>query len=79
MELTDKREETVIQVEKTQVIRIIDVVVIGPVMIAAATNKHLHPALRISLAVFGVATMVYNGYNYHANLLVKREAEKLKK
>lgn len=48
---------------KTQMIRLLDVFVIGPLMIYTGlrTNK---PLLRNSMFVLGLATILYNGNNY---------------
>ena len=49
--------------DKVQIIRVIDVVAIGPFMIYAA--RHL-PTRETQLVMFllGVATMIYNGLNF---------------
>lgn len=53
---------------KTQLIRIVDVVLIGPVMIYAATRKSsLSENTKLLLLGFGVATILYNGNNYLKN------------
>jgi len=72
----DKTKQTIDQVEKTQLIRKVDVGLIGPAMMIAAANKHLHPVLRIILGVSGFATVLYNGNNLYINYTLKREAEK---
>ena len=54
--------------DKTQVIRILDVVVIAPTMIYAGTTKSdLPPIVKLGLLGFGIATLVYNGNNYLKN------------
>lgn len=54
--------------EKTQAIRLADVFIIGPVMIAGALAlPAAYPLLRLSLGAFGVATIVYNARNYALN------------
>ncbi len=55
--------------EKTQIIRIIDVVGIGPLMIyaGAKAESDLPKSVRAALIIAGVATIGYNGMNYLAN------------
>ena len=55
--------------EKAQLIRILDVVGIGPLMIYAGTKakSELSPTVRAALIVTGVATIGYNGMNYILN------------
>lgn len=50
---------------KTQTIRLVDVFVLGPGMIAYAAKWKDPPQwARIALALTGVATIIYNGRNY---------------
>lgn len=55
--------------EKTQLIRLIDVVGIGPLMIwaGAKAKSDLSTPVRAALIITGVATIGYNGMNYLAN------------
>lgn len=49
---------------KVQAIRVVDLVLLGPVMVFAATRCDALPKpLRIFLALSGVATSVFNGAN----------------
>lgn len=49
---------------KVQAIRVVDVVVLGPTMVAAAYHaKRLPKLLRWFLGISGVATTVFNGVN----------------
>ena len=52
------------QIGKTQVVRIIDVVVIGPGLIYLGTRKQKYKAANLFLLVVGITTIFYNGYNY---------------
>ena len=55
---------------KAQAIRVLDVVVIGPLMIYAGVNaKAISPELKAFLVVAGAGTVIYNG----ANFLKKRQ------
>jgi hypothetical protein len=48
-----------------QAIRLLDVFVIGPLMIAGAKHaRTLPPLARFSLGFFGITTILYNGVNY---------------
>jgi len=50
---------------KTQAVRGLDVMVLGPAMILGATQIE-NPALKIIVGVGGVATILYNLGNYQA-------------
>ena len=53
------------QVVKTQHIRMIDVFVLGPLMIYAATLvPKKHGTVRLALGLFGASTIVYNWQNH---------------
>lgn len=50
---------------KPQTVRLLDVFVIGPVMIAGGNAwAAKNPAAGMLLALFGVGTVIYNGKNY---------------
>lgn len=53
-------------VGKAQWIRAADVLVIGPLMIAGGVALHrtLHPVAGWALGIFGVGTILLNGYNF---------------
>ena len=58
---------------KAQGIRLLDVFVIGPVMIYAASQvKETQPWLKMVLVGIGIGTIVYNGRNY---LLIEQTIE----
>lgn len=66
--MAETRPATVDQVSKAQWIRVLDVVVIGPLMIGGGLAwRKRRPLLGLALAAFGVATVWYNGKNYLAN------------
>lgn len=68
MQIAETRTETVQEYQKSQNIRLLDVFVIGPLMIYGAYKaKEMHPALRITLAIFGACTIYYNWKNYSVN------------
>jgi len=47
---------------KTQTIRLLDVFLIGPVMIAGGLK--IKSILGTTLTIFGILTMIYNARNY---------------
>jgi len=62
------------EIQKSQILRVVDFLLLGPGMIFIATNaKNIHPSLKILLALAGVGTIVYNGRNYLINRKLIRE------
>jgi hypothetical protein len=52
-------------IAKTQAIRVLDVVLIGPLMVWGGWNmRKKAPLPANALAAIGVATIIFNGYNY---------------
>jgi len=50
---------------KHQLIRLADVIVIGPVMIyGGLRGEGLHTAARLGLLTFGIGTVIFNGINW---------------
>lgn len=56
---------------KSQLVRLLDVFVFGPLMIAAAGDQK-NAYFRTALTLIGIGTIVYNGVNYLQT--AKREA-----
>jgi len=56
--------------EKSQAVRLIDVFILGPFLILYALKTQLHVTIGefTILILIAIATIVYNGYNYLANL-----------
>jgi hypothetical protein len=52
----------------TQLIRLVDVFFIGPIMIKASTSRELTKGEKQFLAISGIGTIIFNGYNYITNL-----------
>lgn len=63
------RTETVEEFQKSQAVRLIDVVVIAPICVYAGVKyfKVMPKWLSLSLITIGVATAVYNGRNFLIN------------
>jgi hypothetical protein len=57
----------ILEVQKSQNIRLVDVFVIAPICVYAGTQKSLPTWLRYSLITIGIATAYYNGKNYLEN------------
>jgi hypothetical protein len=54
-------------IEKSQSVRLFDVLIFGPAMIAIGTRRGLTQAERAFLLAGGLLTIVYNGANWLAN------------
>jgi hypothetical protein len=66
--IAEKKQETVEEYQKSQNIRIVDVVFIAPVCVYAGLKATQLPNwIRISLVGIGLATFYYNGKNYLIN------------
>jgi hypothetical protein len=63
---------TPIEVQKSQDVRLWDVLVLGPFMIGMALTSRPSPVLRVLLGAVGVGTILYNLRNYQ---LTKEQAE----
>lgn len=59
---------------KPQFVRLADVFFIGPFMIYAAGKSKLSKTDRATLIGLGIATILYNGYNY-----IKQKENEIKK
>lgn len=55
---------TPIEVQKSQEVRLFDVLVLGPFMIAMALTSRPPPLLRVLMGVAGAGTILYNLRNY---------------
>lgn len=59
---------TATEFQKSQAVRVIDMVFVAPVLVYAATTKNnLSEPLKIILFTIGIATFVYNANNYFKN------------
>jgi hypothetical protein len=57
-----------LEVEKSQAVRLADVLLIGPVLLYLATRERELSALeKLALAGIGVGTILYNWRNWQAN------------
>jgi hypothetical protein len=55
--------------QKSQAIRALDVWVLGPLMILAASQRKIPSWLKLTLGAAGFLTMAYNAENYRLNSL----------
>jgi hypothetical protein len=58
---------TIQEVSKSQFIRIMDIVLIGPLMLKIALGKKPGALTKGLMLVFGVSTIYYNWRNYNRN------------
>jgi hypothetical protein len=55
------------EINKSQLLRLWDVFLLGPILIYISKNKSLKPWERNFLMASGALTMIYNGKNYLLN------------
>tara|TARA_Y100000310_G_C20631844_1_gene789076 strand:- start:718 stop:936 length:219 start_codon:yes stop_codon:yes gene_type:complete len=67
MDLSDIRTQTVEEVQKSQNVRLWDVLAIGPALLYLATKKELTGLHKAILVVIGGGTVIYNLNNYLKN------------
>lgn len=66
--LENQRQSTVIEYEKSQLIRAVDVITVAPIiMYAAVSFKEIPSVIRLALGVIAVSTFIYNGRNFIKN------------
>lgn len=63
-EIRTAAPSTPIEVQKSQEVRLLDVLVLGPFMIGVALISKPPPLVRVLLGVAGVGTIIYNLRNY---------------
>ncbi len=64
------------EVQKSQTIRVLDVLLIGPLMVMGGNAlRKQHPELGTLLAVFGITTVAYNAANFHATRQANRPSK----
>jgi len=71
--LNEKAENTVIEVQKSQTIRLADVFLIAPYLFYVSSKSKLSSFDKNLLFGLGVATLVYNGFNYLENIKNKND------
>ena len=59
------------QIAKTQMVRRLDMLILGPAMILGATQIE-NPVLRVIVAAGGAGTILYNAANYQAQKRARR-------
>jgi len=60
------------EVSKSQRMRLLDVLVLGPFMVGYASKKKHPKWARLFMAGFGIGTIVYNFLNYEATERLRR-------
>lgn len=68
MEIVQKRQRMQSEIEKSQLVRLIDVFFIGPFLIYVAMKADLGKVTKFVLLIIGIATIIYNGSNYIQNM-----------
>jgi hypothetical protein len=68
LEISENRISTIDEFQKSQYIRLIDVLIIAPICVyAGLKSKDLPKSISYSLIAIGIATFYYNGKNYLIN------------
>jgi hypothetical protein len=63
------------EVSKSQLVRALDVLAVGPLMVAGGSAlRRTSPTLGLTLVALGVATVIYNGHNFLETRELQREA-----
>jgi hypothetical protein len=69
--ITETTNETIQEVSKSQMIRALDVLAIGPTMVLVGyrfkAENDFDKFLKLALILFGWSTVYYNGKNYYSN------------
>ena len=55
------------EIQKSQLVRLVDVFIIAPYLINLSLNKNLDKTNKNILMGLGLATLIYNGVNYLKN------------
>lgn len=71
--INEKAESTVLEVQKSQAIRLADVFLIAPYLLYVSSKRELSELDRNLLFGLGVATLFYNAINYLQNKKIKDE------
>lgn len=71
--INEKAESTVLEVQKSQAIRLADVFLIAPYLLYVSSKRELSELDRNLLFGLGVATLFYNAINYIQNKNKKYE------
>ena len=71
--INEKAENTVLEVQKSQAVRLADVFLIAPYLLYVSSKRELSELDRNLLFGLGVATLFYNAINYIQNKNKKDE------
>ena len=64
-----EKEETISEYQKSQTVRLCDILILAPFLIYAGAIKSTLPNIvRTGLVITGIATLLYNGKNYLKNI-----------
>jgi len=64
----EKELSTIEEYQKSQLVRVFDIILVGPFLILVATYTTLPKTIRAILFFLGLSTIIYNGNNYLKNL-----------
>ena len=67
IQISETKDSTLEEVEKSQSVRLIDILFIAPFLIWLSMNKTLSGWVRLTLFSLGIATLIYNANNYYKN------------
>jgi hypothetical protein len=62
--LRTSEPSTLVEIQKSQEVRLFDVLILGPFMIGVALMSRPSPLVRVLLGAAGVGTVLYNLRNY---------------
>lgn len=71
--LNEKAKNTIMEVQKSQMIRLADVFIIAPYLLYVSSKRKLSEFDRNMIFGIGVATLVYNAFNYFENNKKKKD------
>lgn len=71
--INEKAESTVLELQKSQAIRLADVFLIAPYLLYVSSKRELSEFDRNIIFGIGVATLVYNAFNYFENYKNKKD------
>lgn len=67
IQIIETKDSTLKEIEKSQSVRLIDILFIAPFLLWLSMDKNLPSWVRMTLMVLGAATLIYNAHNYNKN------------